>query len=218
MSTLYNGQPVEGGTYPAIIWHNFMVQALQILASESPQPQDQSTTTTTSTSPATTGSGSTSSGSSSGASTTSTPQTTSSSGTAGATSGGGGGGTGGGGGGTGGSGGTGGGTSDPAAASFTFTRATAGRGGRIALALRFPARGTVKVVATAKVKGRRIVWAATKRAVAVKAGRRTLTLVPSRAAKTTLKTAGKVKVTVRVTFARSGAAASARSRTVTARR
>ena len=36
MSTDYNGAPVEGGTFPAIIWHNYMVQALQILASESP--------------------------------------------------------------------------------------------------------------------------------------------------------------------------------------
>ena len=36
MYTQYNGAPVEGGTYPAIIWHNFMVQALQILASENP--------------------------------------------------------------------------------------------------------------------------------------------------------------------------------------
>ena len=36
MNTQYNGAPVEGGTYPAIIWHNFMVQALQILASENP--------------------------------------------------------------------------------------------------------------------------------------------------------------------------------------
>jgi penicillin-binding protein 1A len=34
MTTLYNGQPVEGGTFPAVIWHNFMVQALQILATE----------------------------------------------------------------------------------------------------------------------------------------------------------------------------------------
>ncbi|MBV8429845.1 MAG: transglycosylase domain-containing protein [Solirubrobacterales bacterium] len=36
MSTLFNGGPVEGGTYPAIIWHDFMTQALQILASEQP--------------------------------------------------------------------------------------------------------------------------------------------------------------------------------------
>jgi penicillin-binding protein 1A len=34
MTNLYNGGPVEGGTFPAIIWHDFMVQALQILASE----------------------------------------------------------------------------------------------------------------------------------------------------------------------------------------
>ena len=34
MNTNYNGAPVEGGTFPAIIWHNFMVQALQILANE----------------------------------------------------------------------------------------------------------------------------------------------------------------------------------------
>jgi penicillin-binding protein 1A len=36
MTTLYAGGPVEGGTYPAIIWHAFMTQALQILASEQP--------------------------------------------------------------------------------------------------------------------------------------------------------------------------------------
>ncbi len=30
----FDGGPVEGGTYPAIIWHNFMVQALQIMADE----------------------------------------------------------------------------------------------------------------------------------------------------------------------------------------
>ncbi|MEO8969504.1 MAG: transglycosylase domain-containing protein [Solirubrobacteraceae bacterium] len=32
MTTLFNGGPVEGGTFPAIIWHNFMTQALQILS------------------------------------------------------------------------------------------------------------------------------------------------------------------------------------------
>jgi penicillin-binding protein 1A len=46
MGTMYNGQPVEGGTYPAIIWHNFMVQALQILASEQPNPSSTTTSTT----------------------------------------------------------------------------------------------------------------------------------------------------------------------------
>ena len=36
---LYNGGPVEGGTFPAIIWHDFMVDALGILATERPAPQ-----------------------------------------------------------------------------------------------------------------------------------------------------------------------------------
>jgi penicillin-binding protein 1A len=31
----FDGGPVEGGTYPAIIWHNFMVRALQIMVDES---------------------------------------------------------------------------------------------------------------------------------------------------------------------------------------
>ena len=34
MATAYNGGPVEGGTYPAVIWQSFMTQALQILANE----------------------------------------------------------------------------------------------------------------------------------------------------------------------------------------
>jgi penicillin-binding protein 1A len=34
MATNYNGAPVEGGTFPAIIWNNFMTEALQILANE----------------------------------------------------------------------------------------------------------------------------------------------------------------------------------------
>ncbi len=50
MATLYNGAPVEGGTYPAIIWHNFMVQALQILASENPHEKLTTSTTTDTTS------------------------------------------------------------------------------------------------------------------------------------------------------------------------
>jgi penicillin-binding protein 1A len=44
MSTAYGGKPVEGGTFPAIIWHNFMTQALQILAAE--HPATGATTTT----------------------------------------------------------------------------------------------------------------------------------------------------------------------------
>jgi penicillin-binding protein 1A len=46
MSTLYNGAPVEGGTYPAIIWRNFMEQALQILAAENPHAKTTTGTTT----------------------------------------------------------------------------------------------------------------------------------------------------------------------------
>jgi alpha-tubulin suppressor-like RCC1 family protein len=133
-----------------------------------------------------------------------------------------GGGTGGGGagGGTGG-GGTGGGTRDPvggpAAGGFSITRATAGRGGRIALALRFPAHGAVRLVATAKASGRRVTWSATKR-VTVKAGRRTLVLLPSRAAKAALKRARTVKVSVTVTYTPAGGRAVAKSKTVVARR
>jgi penicillin-binding protein 1A len=57
MATMFNGQPVEGGTYPAIIWHDFMTQALQIYAQEAAaaaaaaaarqHPAGSSTTTTT---------------------------------------------------------------------------------------------------------------------------------------------------------------------------
>jgi penicillin-binding protein 1A len=36
MLTQYNGEPVEGGTYPAVIWHSFMMHALQILSQEEP--------------------------------------------------------------------------------------------------------------------------------------------------------------------------------------
>jgi penicillin-binding protein 1A len=49
MTSDYNGAPVEGGTYPAIIWHSFMVQALQILAAENPSKNKTSTTSTTDT-------------------------------------------------------------------------------------------------------------------------------------------------------------------------
>ena len=53
MTTLYNGAPVEGGTYPAIIWHNFMTGALQILATEqaASHPSSASTIATSSVSP-----------------------------------------------------------------------------------------------------------------------------------------------------------------------
>ena len=65
MLTLFNGGPVEGGTFPALIWHNFMIQALQILASEQPAATQTSTTSTTST-----GSSAASSGSSTAPTTT----------------------------------------------------------------------------------------------------------------------------------------------------
>ena len=50
MSTLYNGGPVEGGTYPAIIWRTFMEQALPILAQEAAASKNGQTTTTPTTS------------------------------------------------------------------------------------------------------------------------------------------------------------------------
>jgi penicillin-binding protein 1A len=51
MTTQWNGTPVEGGTYPAVIWHNFMVSALQILAQEAAARNVKSTTTSTTTPP-----------------------------------------------------------------------------------------------------------------------------------------------------------------------
>ncbi|HUA47313.1 MAG TPA: transglycosylase domain-containing protein [Solirubrobacteraceae bacterium] len=70
MSTLYNGAPVEGGTYPALIWRSFMVQALQILATENPHAN-----TTTSSTTDTTSAPSLPSGSSAGGLTSTTPTT-----------------------------------------------------------------------------------------------------------------------------------------------
>jgi penicillin-binding protein 1A len=51
MTTLFNGGPVEGGTFPAIIWHAFMVQALQVLASERPAGAKTATVPSTTTVP-----------------------------------------------------------------------------------------------------------------------------------------------------------------------
>jgi penicillin-binding protein 1A len=55
MLTNYNGGPVEGGTFPAVIWRNFMELALQILASEHPAQTSTITTplTTTAAAPVT---------------------------------------------------------------------------------------------------------------------------------------------------------------------
>jgi penicillin-binding protein 1A len=49
MLTQWDGGPVEGGAFPATIWHNFMVQALQIMQNE--QASKGSHTSTTSTTP-----------------------------------------------------------------------------------------------------------------------------------------------------------------------
>jgi penicillin-binding protein 1A len=47
MLTNFDGKPVEGGTYPAIIWHDFMVQAIQIMDEESAGKKATITTPTT---------------------------------------------------------------------------------------------------------------------------------------------------------------------------
>ncbi len=109
MTTNYNGSPVEGGTFPAVIWHDFTTQALQILASyqtAAPGSQTSTTSNTNGSSGAGAGSGAGSGGSSS--SSTTGAANTGGAGTgngAGGGTGGGAGGTGGGGGGTGGGGG-----------------------------------------------------------------------------------------------------------------
>jgi penicillin-binding protein 1A len=49
MTTDYYGKPVEGGTFPAAIWHNFTVSALQILQDEHLHKQTSTVTAPTST-------------------------------------------------------------------------------------------------------------------------------------------------------------------------
>jgi len=52
MTTEFNGQPVLGGTYPALIWHDFMTAALQVdrvRAENAGNPSGQGTSTGTST-------------------------------------------------------------------------------------------------------------------------------------------------------------------------
>ena len=56
MTTLYNGTPVEGGTFPALIWRDFMVQALQIFAAEGDDGTKKKTTVSVTTPPPPTGS------------------------------------------------------------------------------------------------------------------------------------------------------------------
>ena len=47
MLTDYNGGPVEGGTYPAVIWRDFMVGAIQIMDSEAAARASKTTNTDT---------------------------------------------------------------------------------------------------------------------------------------------------------------------------
>jgi penicillin-binding protein 1A len=49
MTTDYYGKPVEGGTFPAVIWHNFMVSALQIMQDEQQHKQTSTVTAPSST-------------------------------------------------------------------------------------------------------------------------------------------------------------------------
>ncbi|MGB9185008.1 MAG: transglycosylase domain-containing protein, partial [Solirubrobacteraceae bacterium] len=99
MNNLYNGGPVEGGTFPAVIWHNFMTSALQILASEQAasqarNPHSKGTGTNASGSTATqTASGGTATQTGSGGTATQTSTGTSSAPATGGGGGGGGGGT-----------------------------------------------------------------------------------------------------------------------------
>ncbi|HWE31836.1 MAG TPA: penicillin-binding transpeptidase domain-containing protein, partial [Solirubrobacteraceae bacterium] len=71
MTTAYNGAPVEGGTFPAIIWNSFMTQALQILANEQAAAHHgQAGTTSTSTSGSGSGTGANPTGTATGQSNT----------------------------------------------------------------------------------------------------------------------------------------------------
>jgi penicillin-binding protein 1A len=46
MKTLWGGKPVEGGSYPAMIWHDFMMSALNILHERNPKKDKQTFTNT----------------------------------------------------------------------------------------------------------------------------------------------------------------------------
>ncbi len=105
MATMYNGAPVEGGTYPAIIWQSFMTQALQILANEQTAKGQSSTGTTTTGGSSSIGGAGPSSAAAAGPSSSGSSGGATGGATGGGTTGGGGGATGGGGGTTGGGGG-----------------------------------------------------------------------------------------------------------------
>ncbi len=73
MLTDFNGGPVEGGTYPAVIWHDFMVGAIQIMDNEAANRQSKTTKTdTTLFTPTTYGTANTGTGSSTTRSTATT--------------------------------------------------------------------------------------------------------------------------------------------------
>ncbi len=73
MTTDYFGKPVEGGTFPAVIWHDFMVSALQIMQDE--QQHKQTSTVTAPSSTYTAGAGSSTVSTTTTASTTQTTVT-----------------------------------------------------------------------------------------------------------------------------------------------
>lgn len=83
---------------------------------------------------------------------------------------------------------------------FAIVAAKPGRGGRIALTLSLPADGSVRVVATAKLRGRPVAWFATKKPLVLKAGRRAIAVVPSKTAGRAFKRVRGAKVRLRVTF------------------
>jgi penicillin-binding protein 1A len=74
MKTLYGGKPVEGGTYPAGIWHDFMVSALNILHTRNPKKNKLNYTPTGSTVSPSSASSTPSAGSTGGNNQNSTPQ------------------------------------------------------------------------------------------------------------------------------------------------
>ncbi len=79
MLTQYYGKPVEGGTFPALIWHDFMVSALQILQDEALHRHSAAGTVTVPTStynPATSSTASSTTATSTTATTASTTPTT----------------------------------------------------------------------------------------------------------------------------------------------
>ncbi|HST37881.1 MAG TPA: hypothetical protein VLK58_00150 [Conexibacter sp.] len=101
---------------------------------------------------------------------------------------------------------------------FAVKGAKAGRNGRITLTLSVPASGGVRVTASATVRGRRIVWFRSARPTSVRAGARSVAIVPSAAAAKALARAGRARVTLRVSFTPKGGRAVVRTTTVTARR